>query len=77
MEKGDYKNIAVLTGFAEMEGISRTEYFEEWADEMKKDFTDFLPADLKLDDDATKKRVTEEIKAFYFGAGFDNLKKFH
>ncbi|KAJ0173488.1 hypothetical protein K1T71_010637 [Dendrolimus kikuchii] len=66
MNKDDYKKIPVLTGFSNMEGISRTIKFGEWQDEMNEDFSKFLPADLKFDKKENRENVIKEIKKAYF-----------
>lgn len=64
--KGDYKKIPVLTGFSNMEGISRTIKFGEWSDMMNENFADFLPADLAFDTDKSRDAFIKDIKKHYF-----------
>ncbi|XP_059048170.1 venom carboxylesterase-6-like [Achroia grisella] len=58
--------VSVLTGFSNMEGISRESRFEEWSELMNKDFSQFLPADLAFKDDKTRDNFINEIKKYYF-----------
>ncbi|XP_022817698.1 esterase FE4-like [Spodoptera litura] len=64
--KGDYEKIPVLTGFSNMEGISRTIKFDEWSDLMNEKFADFLPADLAFDNDKSRDDFIDKIKKYYF-----------
>ncbi|XP_045502695.1 esterase E4-like [Colias croceus] len=66
LKRGDYKKIPVLTGFSNMEGISRTIKFGTWREEMNENFADFLPADLKFDSEKDKEDVIKAIKQNYF-----------
>ncbi|XP_047537145.1 juvenile hormone esterase-like [Vanessa atalanta] len=66
MKKGFNKDIAIITGFSNMEGISRTIKFGEWREDMNDDFSEFLPADLKFNDEKTKNDIIREIKQYYF-----------
>lgn len=65
-QKGDYKRIPVLTGFANMEGISRTFKFDEWSEAMNENFADFLPADLTFDTTNSRDALIGDIKQHYF-----------
>ncbi|KAF9407222.1 hypothetical protein HW555_012673, partial [Spodoptera exigua] len=64
--KGDYEKIPVLTGFSNMEGISRTIKFDEWSDLMNEKFADFLPADLAFDNDKSRGDFINKVKKYYF-----------
>ncbi|XP_049878154.1 esterase FE4-like [Pectinophora gossypiella] len=66
MKRGDYPKLPVLTGFANMEGLSRTLKFDQWSDMMNANFADFLPADLVFDNEKTKNDVIKKIKEIYF-----------
>ncbi|CAB3249421.1 unnamed protein product [Arctia plantaginis] len=66
LQKGDYKQMPVLTGFANMEGISRTFKFDEWSEAMNENFADFLPADLTFDTVKSRDALIEDIKQYYF-----------
>ncbi|XP_075983029.1 carboxylic ester hydrolase-like [Anticarsia gemmatalis] len=66
LQRGDYKKIPILTGFSNMEGISRTLLFNEWSDMMNDNFADFLPADLKFDSVQSRDEFISEIKKTYF-----------
>ncbi|XP_026758295.2 esterase FE4-like [Galleria mellonella] len=59
-------DISVLTGFANMEGLSRVSKFEEWSEMMNKDFNPFLPADLVFKDNKLRDDFINEIKEYYF-----------
>ncbi|CAH0728598.1 unnamed protein product, partial [Brenthis ino] len=67
MKKGLYNDVAVLIGFSNMEGISRTIKFGEWREEMNEKFADFLPADLKFDTEKSKNDFITQTKMSYFG----------
>lgn len=76
MKRGEYKKVAVLTGFCNMEGISRIMKFDDWSEEMNKDFAKFLPADLQFDSKEESKKTIDDIKANYFNnkeVNSDNL----
>ncbi|XP_061721842.1 acylcarnitine hydrolase-like [Cydia pomonella] len=53
MKEGKSKQLAVLTGFSNMEGLSRSIKFDEWSEKMNDKFDDFLPADLVLKSQAS------------------------
>lgn len=76
MKRGDYKKLAVLTGFSNMEGISRALKFDAWSKEMNEDFSKFLPADLQFDSKETIEKTIDDIKAKYLNneqVTLDNL----
>ncbi|XP_045453160.1 esterase FE4-like [Melitaea cinxia] len=77
MKKGFNKDISVVTGFSNMEGISRTIKFGEWREEMNDDFAQFLPADLKFDSEKSKNDFIKEIKQFYFEGKEINANSLH
>ena len=65
--KGNKNNdVAVLIGFSNMEGISRTIKFGEWREDMNQNFADFLPADLVFDTEKAKNDFISEVKEYYF-----------
>ncbi|CAF4867312.1 unnamed protein product [Pieris macdunnoughi] len=66
LKKGDFKKIPVLTGFSNMEGLSRSIKFGTWREEMNENFSDFLPADLKFKTEDDKNEVIKEVKKYYF-----------
>lgn len=66
LRKGDYKQIPLLTGFSNMEGISRTIKFNEWRELMNKKFADFIPADLVFDSEKSQNSLIADIKKHYF-----------
>ncbi|XP_037294220.1 esterase FE4 [Manduca sexta] len=66
IKRGDFKKIPILTGYSNMEGISRTIKFGDWMDDMNKNFADFLPADLAFNDDKAKQTFIDQIKKSYF-----------
>ncbi|XP_063387093.1 esterase E4-like [Cydia fagiglandana] len=66
MKKGKNKQLAVLTGFANMEGLSRSIKFDEWSEKMNEKLDDFLPADLVFNDNKLKESFIKEIKDKYF-----------
>ncbi|CAK1583898.1 unnamed protein product [Parnassius mnemosyne] len=66
INKGSNHKVSVLTGFANMEGISRLIQFDKWSESMNEKFSDFLPADLIFADKKLKNSVSKEIKHHYF-----------
>nr|AQY62755.1 carboxylesterase [Pieris rapae] len=66
LRKGEFKKIPVLTGFSNMEGLSRSIKFGTWREEMNENFADFLPADLKFKTEDEKNEVINKIKKYYF-----------
>lgn len=66
MKRGDHKKVSVLTGFCNMEGISRSMKFDTWSVEMNKDFSKFLPADLKFGSKEAIENTLDNIKTYYF-----------
>ncbi|XP_045533324.1 esterase E4-like [Pieris brassicae] len=66
LKKGDFKKIPVLTGFSNMEGLSRSIKFGSWREKMNENFSDFLPADLKFKTEDEKNELIKEIKKYYF-----------
>ncbi|CAF4915611.1 unnamed protein product [Pieris macdunnoughi] len=67
LKSGRYNKVPILYGFANMEGLLRTNLFEEWKNKMNEDFTEFLPPDLQFNSEEEKKIVANKIKEFYFG----------
>lgn len=65
-KKGDFQNIPVLTGFSNMEGLSRSIKFGTWREEMNENFAVFLPADLHFKTEEEKNEIIKEIKNYYF-----------
>ncbi|XP_063895869.1 esterase E4 [Helicoverpa armigera] len=66
LHKSDYEKIPVLTGFANMEGISRTIRFADWSEMMNDHFADFLPGDLAFDSDKSRDDFINDVKKYYF-----------
>nr|QOL02377.1 venom carboxylesterase-6-like protein [Glyphodes pyloalis] len=66
LKSKDIKKISILTGFSNMEGLSRTAKFGEWREMMNEDFTQFIPADLSFNSEEVKKKVADDVKKFYF-----------
>ncbi|CAH0600386.1 unnamed protein product [Chrysodeixis includens] len=76
LQKGAYKKLPVLYGFANMEGLLRVQLFEDWKHKMNKKFSDFLPADLTFKTEEEKEEVADKVKKFFFGdkpVGDDNI----
>ncbi|CAH0600390.1 unnamed protein product [Chrysodeixis includens] len=66
LQKGSYKKLPILYGFANMEGLFRIDYFNDWKEKMNEKFSDFLPADLTFESEAQKEEVANKIKEFFF-----------
>lgn len=69
-------NIAVLSGFANMEGLSRSIKFDTWSELMNENFANFLPADLNFKDNKTRDDFIKEVIKYYFkgeGVSHDTL----
>lgn len=66
INSGDYKKIPIITGFANMEGISRTIKFGDWRDKMNENFADFLPADLKFENEKSRDDFIKDVLKYYF-----------
>jgi carboxylesterase type B len=66
IKRGDVKQLSVLSGFANMEGLSRSIKFQEWLEMMNKNFGTFLPADLTFNDAKTKNSIVKEVRDRYF-----------
>lgn len=66
INKGEQNDVALLTGFANMEGISRTIKFGTWREEMNENLADFLPADLKFDSEKARNDTISAIRKRYF-----------
>ncbi|XP_026726297.1 juvenile hormone esterase-like [Trichoplusia ni] len=76
LQRGDYRKLPVLVGLADMEGLLRIHYFDDWKHKMNEKFSDFLPADLTFKSEEEKDEVANKIKKFYFGnkpVGNDNI----
>ncbi|KAJ0181320.1 hypothetical protein K1T71_003405 [Dendrolimus kikuchii] len=67
LKKGEQNKVPMLCGFAEMEGLLRIEFFDEWKVKMNENFSDFLPNDLTFESKKEKEKVANEVKHFYFG----------
>ncbi|OWR52684.1 carboxyl/choline esterase CCE001g [Danaus plexippus plexippus] len=63
INKGEQNDVALLTGFANMEGISRTIKFGTWREEMNENLADFLPADLKFDSEKARNDTITKLHA--------------
>ncbi|CAH2207926.1 jg26037, partial [Pararge aegeria aegeria] len=50
-----------------MEGLFRAPLFEQWKSLMNENFSNFLPADLKFQNEMEMKQVAEKVRRFYFG----------
>lgn len=75
LQKGSFKKLPVLYGFAAMEGRGRLAFFEMLKPKMNQNFSDFLPNDLKFDSEKERREVSDKVKKFYFGdkpVGEDN-----
>ncbi|XP_026485189.2 cholinesterase 1-like isoform X1 [Vanessa tameamea] len=66
LNKGDFENLPILYGFADMEGLMRIDIFDQWKDRMNANFEEFLPADLEFTNKEEKYTVAQSIKKFYF-----------
>ncbi|CAK1550133.1 unnamed protein product [Leptosia nina] len=66
LKRGDYDKIPVMTGFSNMEGISRSIKFGPWREEMNDNFANFLPVDLRFKTEEEKNEVISKIKKRYF-----------
>lgn len=66
MNRGEFPKLSVLTGFANMEGISRAIKFNTWSKMMNDNFKDFLPADLIFKTEKEEEEMVKKIKEFYF-----------
>nr|QLI62127.1 carboxylesterase 15 [Streltzoviella insularis] len=66
LKRGKYRKFPVLYGFANMEGLIRALYFNNWKDRMNEKFSDFLPADLQFENEEQKEELAKSIKKFYF-----------
>ncbi|XP_026726284.1 uncharacterized protein LOC113492805 [Trichoplusia ni] len=66
LQKGSYKKLPILYGFANMEGLFRMNFFNDWKTQMNEKFSDFLPADLTFESEAQKEEVANKIKEFFF-----------
>ncbi|XP_053601339.1 juvenile hormone esterase-like [Plodia interpunctella] len=67
LKSGNYKNVPLLYGFADFEGIIMGGLFGHWSKLMNEQFSIFLPADLKFETEEEKEKLAQKIKAFYFG----------
>ncbi|CAH2044939.1 unnamed protein product, partial [Iphiclides podalirius] len=65
-KKGLNTKLPVLTGFSNMEGISRLLQFGSWRDGMNEDFSEYLAADLKFPDEKSKRDLAKIVKEYYF-----------
>ncbi|KAL0810971.1 hypothetical protein ABMA28_010265 [Loxostege sticticalis] len=64
---GNFVRYPMIYGYADMEGLFRIGEFEYWKDEMNRNFTQFIPPDLKFESAEEKEKMAQEIKQFYFG----------
>ncbi|KAL4705243.1 hypothetical protein ACJJTC_010262 [Scirpophaga incertulas] len=67
LKTGNYKNIPMLYGFCNLEGLIRIQFLKDWSSAMNDKFTDFLPPDLQFANVAERNQVAQSIKQFYFG----------
>lgn len=76
LQKRQYKQLPVLYGFTNMEGLLRLPFYNEWKEKMNENFSDFIPSDLIFWNDEEKRSLANWIKKFYFGEkliGDDNI----
>ncbi|XP_046975579.1 esterase FE4-like [Vanessa cardui] len=66
LKKGDFENIPMLPGFADMEALGYVAVFDQWKDKMNTNFEEFLPADLQFPNEEEKYKVAQNIKKLYF-----------
>ncbi|XP_047535113.1 cholinesterase 1-like isoform X4 [Vanessa atalanta] len=66
LKKGDFENLPMLPGFADMEALGYVAVFDQWKDKMNTNFEEFLPADLQFSNDEEKYKVAQNIKKLYF-----------
>lgn len=67
LKSGNHKQLPILFGFANKEGIWRIPLFETWRHKMNEKFSDFLPDSLAFQNDEEREAVATRIKEFYFG----------
>ncbi|CAH2216936.1 jg263, partial [Pararge aegeria aegeria] len=67
LKSGNFKRVPMLYGFTNMEGLFRAPLFEQWKSLMNENFSNFLPADLKFQNEMEMKQVAEKVRRFYFG----------
>lgn len=75
LRTGKQNNKAILTGFSNMEGISRINHYDVWEKTMKEKFEEFLPVNLKFPDDQEKEAIIKSINEFYFNNNEDSAAK--
>ncbi|XP_026485191.2 carboxylic ester hydrolase-like isoform X2 [Vanessa tameamea] len=66
LKKGDFENLPMLPGFADMEALGYVAVFDQWKDKMNTNFEEFLPADLQFSNEEEKYKVAQNIKKLYF-----------
>nr|AIY69030.1 carboxyl/choline esterase [Chilo suppressalis] len=60
------KILPMFYGFASLEGAWRYNMFDVWSAPMNNNFSDFLPADLRFENETQREEVAERVKDFYF-----------
>lgn len=66
LRSGNFTKYPTLIGFSNMEGLFFIQMFNNWKDRMNANFSNFLPGDLKFQNENEKKQVADSIKRFYF-----------
>ncbi|XP_064292096.1 putative inactive carboxylesterase 4 [Plodia interpunctella] len=72
---GSAANIPILYGFTNMKWMKKKEQFEYWNSKINEDFFQFLPIDLKFQNEIEKESVSATAKEFYFGKELLNYNK--
>lgn len=69
IQSGDYNKVDYITGITSMEGIYFMQFYDKILNDMKSNFADFLPIDLKFPNEHEKSVSIDNIKKLYFPQG--------
>ncbi|XP_023955052.2 esterase E4-like [Bicyclus anynana] len=67
LKRGDFEKVPTLYGFIDLDGLIRFREFDNWKNKMNNKFSEFLPVDLKFENEIEKENVAERVRHFYFG----------
>ncbi|KAL0832037.1 hypothetical protein ABMA28_001534 [Loxostege sticticalis] len=72
LKNGNYTKVPTLYGYADMEGILNIIFFDLWLNDLQNSFENFLPVDLKFENDTQRTSVATAAKQLYFGGEVTN-----
>lgn len=68
LKSGNYTDVPYVAGFTDREGTMRAEQVvsRNWLQQMNENFANFLPVDIKFENNSVKSNVSQTVEKFYF-----------